>query len=76
MVFGDQVAGLGFQTGTFRLAFAANVADANGADQMINTGYLILTPECVLALRENLDRMLAELQSRGLLSFAPDKLDA
>jgi hypothetical protein len=75
MVFGDQTAGLGFQSGTFRLAFAANVADAAGQEQMIKTGYLILTPDCMLALRAQIDQMLGQLQQQGLIDYAPDKLD-
>jgi len=76
MVFGDQVAGLGFQSGTFRLAFAANVADAAGDEQLVKSGYLILTPDCMLALRAQIDQLFGELQTRGLMQFAPEKMDA
>lgn len=75
MVFADSVAGLGFQSGVFRLALAAAVADAGGQSQLINSGYLILSPDAMLELRSQIDRMLAELQRQGVINLKPDRLD-
>ena len=75
MIFGDKMAGLGFQSGVFRLAFSANVADTAGQEQMVQSGYLILTPDCMLELRSQLDQMIGELERSGLMNLKPDKLD-
>ena len=75
MIFGDKVAGLGFQAGTFRVALAASVADATGQSQMIKSGFLILSPEGMVELRSQIDQMLGELERRGLINLKPDKLD-
>ncbi|HEX5377656.1 MAG TPA: hypothetical protein VFW47_03745 [Phenylobacterium sp.] len=75
MIFGDKVAGLGFQAGTFRVALAASVADEAGQSQMIKSGFLILSTEGMLELRSQIDQMLGELERRGVLNLKPDKLD-
>lgn len=75
MIFGDQVAGLGFQAGSFRVALAANVTDAKGRDQMVKSGYLILSPGGMLELRSQIDQMLGELERRGLINLRPERLD-
>ena len=75
MIFGDKVAGLGFQAGTFRVALAASVADEAGQSQMIKSGFLILSPEGMVELRSQIDQMLGELERRGLINLKPDKLD-
>lgn len=75
MIFGDKVAGLGFQAGTFRVALAANVADDKGQTEVVKSGFLILSPEGMLELRSQVDQMLGELERRGLINLKPDKLD-
>lgn len=75
MIFGDKMAGLGFQSGVCRLAFSANTADEGGQENMVKSGYLILTPGCMLELRSQIDQMLTELERQGVISFTPDRLD-
>ena len=75
MIFGDKVAGLGFQSGVFRVALAAMVADEKGQSQMIKSGFLILSPEGMVELRSQIDQLLGELQRQGLINLRPDKLD-
>ncbi|MDP1600713.1 hypothetical protein [Phenylobacterium sp.] len=75
MIFGDKMAGLGYQAGVCRLAFSANTADEAGQEEMVKTGYLILTPGCMLELRSQIDQILTELERQGVISFTPDKLD-
>ncbi|RYG03187.1 MAG: hypothetical protein EON94_04430 [Caulobacteraceae bacterium] len=75
MIFGDKMAGLGYQAGVCRLAFSANTADEAGKEEMVKTGYLILTPGCMLELRSQIDQILTELERQGVISFTPDKLD-
>ncbi len=75
MIFGDKVAGLGFQAGTFRIALAANVTDAKGKEQIVKSGFLILSPNGMVELRSQIDQMLGELERRGVLNLRPDKLD-
>lgn len=75
MIFGDKVAGLGFQAGTFRVALAASVADENGQSQMVKSGFLILSPEGMVELRSQIDQMLGELQRQGIINLKADKLD-
>lgn len=75
MIFGDKVAGLGFQAGTFRVALAANVTDNQGREQMVKSGFLILSPDGMLELRSQIDQMLLELERRGVLNLRPDRLD-
>jgi len=75
MVFADEVAGLGFQAGTFRVALAANVVDETGQSHLTKSGFLILSPDAMLHLRSQVDQMLLELASRGVLNLRPDKLD-
>lgn len=75
MIFGDKMAGLGYQAGVCRLAFSANTADEVGVEVMVKTGYLILTPGCMLELRSQIDQILTELERQGVISFTPDKLD-
>ena len=75
MIFGDKVAGLGFQAGTFRVALAAAVADEAGQTQVVKSGFLILSPEGMVELRSQTDQMLGELERRGVLNLKPDKLD-
>lgn len=75
MIFGDKMAGLGYQAGVCRLAFSANTADEAGREEMVKTGYLILTPGCMLELRSQIDQILTELERQGVISFTPDKLD-
>ena len=75
MIFGDKVAGLGFQSGVFRVALAAMVADETGQGQMIKSGFLILSPEGMVELRSQVDQLLGELQRQGLINLRPDKLD-
>ncbi len=75
MIFGDAMAGLGFQSGVARLAFAANVADEAGEERKVKSGYLILTPNCMLELRSQIDQILTELERQGVISFTPDRLD-
>ncbi|MFN3512979.1 MAG: hypothetical protein ACK41C_08045 [Phenylobacterium sp.] len=74
MIFGDKVAGLGFQSGVMRLVFAADIANDAGEVEATRSGYLILTPDCMLQLRSTVDQMLGELERRGLISITPDKL--
>ena len=75
MIFGDKVAGLGFQAGTFRIALAANVTDEKGKEQIVKSGFLILSPNGMVELRSQIDQMLGELERRGVLNLRPDKLD-
>ena len=75
MIFGDTVAGLGFQSGTFRLALAANVTDAQGKEQVVKSGFLILSANGMVELRSQIDQMLGELERRGVLNLRPEKLD-
>jgi hypothetical protein len=75
MIFGDKVASLGFQAGTFRVALAASVADEAGQAQVVKSGFLILSPEGMVELRSQIDQMLGELQRQGLINLKPDKLD-
>ena len=75
MIFGDKMAGLGYQAGVCRLAFSANTADEAGQEEMVKTGYLILTPGCMLELRSQIDQILTELERQGVISFTPDRLD-
>lgn len=75
MIFGDSMAGLGFQSGVARLAFAANTADESGEARSVRSGYLILTPGCMLELRSQIDQILTELERQGVVSFTPDRLD-
>ena len=75
MIFGDKMAGLGYQAGVCRLAFSANTADEAGQEEMVKTGYLILTPNCMLELRSQIDQILTELERQGVISFTPDRLD-
>ena len=75
MIFGDKMAGLGYQAGVCRLAFSATTADEAGQEEMVKTGYLILTPGCMLELRSQIDQILTELERQGVISFTPDKLD-
>lgn len=75
MIFGDSMAGLGYQSGVARLAFAANIADAAGQAQVVKSGYLILTPSCMLELRSQIDQILTELERQGVISFTPERLD-
>jgi hypothetical protein len=75
MIFGDKIAGLGFQSGVFRVALAALVADAQGQSQMVKSGFLILSPEGMVELRSQVDQLLGELERQGLIKLKPDKLD-
>jgi hypothetical protein len=75
MIFGDKMAGLGFQSGVARLAFYANTANEVGKEHMVKSGYLILTPGCMLELRSQLDQMLVELERQGVISITADHLD-
>lgn len=75
MIFGDKVAGLGFQSGVFRVALAAMVADEQGQGQMVKSGFLILSPEGMVELRSQVDQLLGELERQGLISLRPEKLD-
>lgn len=75
MIFADSMAGLGFQSGVARLAFAANTADETGQTQTVKSGYLIITPGCMLELRSQIDQILTELERQGVISFTPEKLD-
>ena len=75
MIFGDSMAGLGFQSGVARLAFAANISDEAGDEHKVKSGYLILTPNCMLELRSQIDQILTELERQGIISFTPDRLD-
>ena len=75
MIFGDKMAGLGYQAGVCRLAFSANTADEAGQEEMVKTGYLILTPGCMLELRSQIDQILTELERQGVISFTPERLD-
>jgi len=75
MIFGDQVAGLGFQAGTFRVALAANVTDGQGRDRLVKSGFLILSPDGMLELRSQIDQMLIELERKGVLNLRPKRLD-
>lgn len=74
MIFGDKVAGLGFQSGVMRLVFAADIANDDGESETRRSGYLLLTPDCMLQLRSTVDQMLTELERQGLISMTPDKL--
>lgn len=74
MIFGDKVAGLGFQSGVMRLVFAADIANDDGESETKRSGYLLLTPDCMLQLRSTVDQMLTELERQGLISMTPDKL--
>lgn len=76
MIFGDKMTGLGFQSGVFRVGFSANTADYTGREDLVRSGYLVLTPECALELRSHLDQLLSELQRRGMIEFSPDKLQS
>jgi hypothetical protein len=75
MIFADKVAGLGYQAGVFRLAFAANTANGEGQEETVKSGFLILSPDCMLELRSQIDQMMNGLQDRGILNFSPEKLD-
>lgn len=75
MIFADSMAGLGYQSGVARLAFAANTADLAGQEHMVKSGYLIITPSCMLELRSQIDQILTELERQGVISFTPEKLD-
>ena len=75
MIFGDKVAGLGFQSGVFRVALAAMVADDTGTEQLVKSGFLILSPDGMLELRSQLDQMIGELERRGLMNLKPAWLD-
>jgi hypothetical protein len=75
MIFGDQVAGLGFQAGTFRVALAANVTDGQGREHLVKSGFLILSPDGMLELRSQIDQMLIELERKGVLNLRPERLD-
>jgi hypothetical protein len=75
MIFGDKVAGLGFQSGVMRLVFAADIANDAGETETVRSGYLILTPDGMLQLRSTVDQMLTELERQGIISMTPDKLD-
>lgn len=75
MIFGDKTSGLGFQSGVFRIGFSASTADFTGQEELVKSGYLILTPECMLELRSNIDQILTELERRGMINLKPDKLD-
>lgn len=75
MIFGDKMAGLGFQSGVFRAAFSANTADEQGQERMVQSGYLILTPGCMLELRSQLDLMIGELERQGLMDLKAGRLD-
>ena len=75
MIFGDKVAGLGFQGGTFRLALAAGVANSSGETELVKSGFLILSTEGMVELRSQIDQMLGELERQGVLSLKPDRLD-
>lgn len=75
MIFADKVAGLGFQSGTFRVALAAAVTNDAGRSEMIKSGFLILSPEGMLELRSQVDQMLGELERQGVISFRAGKLD-
>ena len=75
MIFADKVAGLGFQSGVFRVALAANVSNAVGVTEVVKSGFLILSPEGMLELRSQVDQLLGELERRGLMNLKPDKLD-
>jgi len=75
MIFADKVAGLGFQSGVFRVALAASVANPEGETEVIKSGYLILSPEGMLELRSQVDRLIGELERRGLMNLKPAKLD-
>ncbi|WP_421934370.1 hypothetical protein [Phenylobacterium sp.] len=75
MIFADKVAGLGFQSGVFRVALAASVANTTGETEIIKSGYLILSPEGMLELRSQVDQLIGELERRGLMNLKPAKLD-
>lgn len=75
MIFADSMAGLGYQSGVARLAFAANTADEAGKEHLVKSGYLILTPGCMLELRSQIDQILTELERQGVISFTPERLD-
>ena len=75
MIFADSMAGLGYQSGVARLAFAANTANAAGEAETVKSGYLIITPGCMLELRSQIDQILTELERQGVISFTPEKLD-
>jgi len=75
MIFADKVAGLGFQSGVFRVALAASVAGVTGETEIIKSGYLILSPEGMLELRSQVDQLIGELERRGLMNLKPAKLD-
>ncbi|MFZ3005205.1 MAG: hypothetical protein WA047_03440 [Phenylobacterium sp.] len=75
MIFADKVAGLGFQSGVFRVALAANVSNTQGVSEVVKSGFLILSPEGMLELRSQVDQLLGELERRGLMNLKPDKLD-
>jgi hypothetical protein len=76
MIFADKVAGLGFQSGVFRVALAAQVADAKGQTEIVKSGFLVLSPEGMVELRSQIDQMLTELERRGLMNLKPDKLQS
>jgi hypothetical protein len=42
---------------------------------MVKSGYLILTPSCMLELRSQIDQILTELERQGVISFTPEKLN-
>jgi hypothetical protein len=75
MIFGDKVAGLGFQSGVMRLVFAADIANDDGETETTRSGYLLLTPDCMLQLRSTVDQLLIELERQGVINMTPDKLD-
>ncbi len=75
MIFGDKVAGLGFQSGVMRLIFAADIANDSGETETTRSGYLLLTPDCMLQLRSTIDQLLIELERQGIINMTPDKMD-
>lgn len=75
MIFGDKVAGLGFQSGVMRLIFAADIANDSGETETTRSGYLLLTPDCMLQLRSTIDQLLIELERQGIINMIPDKMD-
>ena len=46
-----------------------------GQEEAVKSGFIILTPDCMLELRSQIDQMMNGLQDRGILTFSPDKLD-
>jgi hypothetical protein len=75
MIFGDKVAGLGFQSGVFRVALGVGDHGGQGQSQMVKSGFLILSPEGMVELRSQVDQLLGELERQGLIKLKADKLD-